>query len=134
PETEADFYRCLDLPYIAPELREDRGEFEAAVAGSLPERLEVQHFRGDIHVHSNWSDGRMSLEEIARAAADKGLEYVAVCDHSPALPITRGLDPERLAAQAEAIDALNAAGGGAWLLKGIEVDILPDGSLDLPDA
>lgn len=134
PESEAEFYQYLDLPYIAPELREDRGELEAARTAALPERLEVQHLRGDIHVHSTWSDGRMTLEEIARAAAEKGLEYVVICDHSPALPITRGLDPERLALQGEAIDAVNANGNGAWLLKGIEVDILPDGTLDLPDS
>lgn len=133
PESEADLYRQIHLSYIAPELREDRGEFEAARAGALPKRIEAHHLRGDIHVHSTWSDGQLSLETISQAAAELGLEYVVICDHSPALRITRGLDAERLAAQADAIDAINAAGIGARLLKGVEVDILPDGTLDLPD-
>ena len=98
PETEAEFYRYLDLPYIAPELREDRGELEAARAGSLPERLEVQHFRGDIHVHSNWSDGRMSSKKSPGRQRKKDLNMLCLRPLA-GLPITRGLDPERLAAR-----------------------------------
>lgn len=134
PKSEEALYRLFGLPYIAPELREDQGEFEASLNDAAPQIVKREHLQGDIHVHSTWSDGRMSLATIARVAAKMGLEYVVICDHSPALRITRGLDAERLAAQADEIDALNAANAGAWLFKGIEVDILADGTLDLPDT
>lgn len=133
PQDEAELYEILGLPYIPPELREDGGELEAAAAGTLPRLVRREDLRGDIHVHSTWSDGRATLSDIAATAAARGLEYVVVCDHSPALRITRGLDPRRLAAQAEEIERINASGIGATLLRGIEVDILPDGTLDLPD-
>lgn len=133
PRDEAELYDVFGLPYIPPELREDGAEIEAAAHGELPQLIEAEDVRGDIHVHSTWSDGRASLEEIAEQAGRMGLEYVVICDHSPALRITRGLDPARLEAQAEEIDAINARGEGAYLLKGIEVDILLDGTLDLPD-
>ncbi|MDI3280643.1 MAG: DNA polymerase/3'-5' exonuclease PolX [Bacillota bacterium] len=131
-ESEADLYRALGLPFIEPELREDRGEIEAARAGALPVLIERRELRGDLHVHSRWSDGTAALKDLKAAAAARGYEYLAICDHSKSLGIARGLDVQRLRAQWEEIDALNAR-GGVRLLKGVEVDILADGRLDLPD-
>lgn len=130
---EADIYRCLDLPYIPPELREDSGELEAAARGELPELVEAGDLRGDLHVHSRWSDGTASLEELLQAAEARGYEYLAVTDHSQALAMARGLDAARLAEQCRSIATLNAGGGRARLLTGVEVDILRDGRLDLDD-
>jgi DNA polymerase (family 10) len=131
--TEEAVYDQLDLPWIPPELREDRGEIQAAQHGTLPALITERDLRGDLHCHTNWSDGRQSLEEMARAAQDRGYEYLAVTDHTHNLKVVNGLGPERLAQQIEAIDAINKRMEGFTLLKGAEVDILEDGRLDLPD-
>jgi len=132
--TEESVYAALDLPYIAPELREDRGEIEAAHAGRLPRLVERASLRGDLHSHTTASDGHDSLRAMALAARAAGLEYLAITEHSRRLAMTRGLDPRRLAKQCDEIDRLNAELSGITLLKGIEVDVLADGSLDLPDS
>jgi len=132
--TEEEVYRCLGLPLLAPEMREDRGEVELARKGRLPALVEAADIRGDLHVHSDWSDGRLSLKELAEAARRMGYEYIAVCDHSRSASYAGGLTPERLRRQVREIDKLNARLKGVRLLKGIEVDILADGRLDLPDS
>ena len=129
--TEEAVYRSLKLPWIPPELREDRGEFDAARAGHLPAPLDVAQLRGDLHAHTSDSDGRDSLEAMARAAQARGLRYLAITDHSPRLGVVHGLDAARLARQADAIDALNEKLHGITLLKGVEVDI-PGGRRDPP--
>jgi DNA polymerase (family 10) len=131
--TEEDVYRLVDLSYIPPELRENQGEIEAAEAGSLPDLIDPADLRGDLHVHSDWTDGRASLEQMALAARERGLDYLCYCDHSQSLAMTGGLGPERLLAQVETIRALDDRLEGIRLLAGIEVDILADGRLDLPD-
>ncbi|MFZ2855414.1 MAG: PHP domain-containing protein, partial [Rhodocyclaceae bacterium] len=132
-ETEESVFRAVGLPWIAPELRENRGEIEAAQAGCLPRLVEVKDLRGDLHAHTRATDGRDSLEDMARAAAAAGLEYLAITEHSRRLAMAHGLDAERLARQIDEIDRVNATLAGIRLLKGIEVDILEDGRLDLPD-
>jgi len=132
--TEEDVYAALDLPWIAPELREDRGEVEAASRHALPALIELGDLRGDLHVHTNWSDGTASLEAMAAAARAHGLTYVAISEHSRRLTVAHGLDPVRLAKQRHEIERLNTKLDGILLLTGIEVDILDDGCLDLPDT
>ncbi len=132
-KTEESVYAAVGLPWIPPELRENRGEFDAAQAGRLPRLVEPGDLRGDLHAHTKATDGRNSLKEMALAARNRGFEYLAICDHSKRLAMTHGLDPKRLAQQMDEIDRLNAALPGLTLLKGIEVDILEDGRLDLPD-
>jgi len=132
-DTEESVYAAVGLPWIPPELRENRGEFEAARAGRLPALVEVFDLRGDLHAHTKATDGRNSIREMAEAARARGLEYLAITDHSRRLTMAKGLDPKRLLEQLEEIDRLNATLSGITLLKGIEVDILEDGSLDLPD-
>jgi DNA polymerase (family 10) len=131
--TEESVYRALGLPWIAPELRENRGEIEAARAGRLPPLIERRDLRGDLHVHTRASDGHDTLRAMAEAARAAGLEYIAITEHSRRLAVAHGLDPERLRRQMTEIDALNAELVGITVLKGIEVDILEDGRLDLPD-
>jgi DNA polymerase (family 10) len=131
--TEADVYATLDLPYISPELREHRGELESAEQGKLPGLVHLDDLRGNLHTHSTYSDGKASLEQLAQAAQERGYEYLAITDHSQRLTVTNGLTPERLSRQIEEIDRLNEQLDGFTLLKGIEVDILEDGTLDLPD-
>jgi DNA polymerase (family 10) len=131
--TEEDVYRKLGLDFIPPELREDRGEIEAALEGTLPELVELADIRGDLHVHSNWSDGHATIEEMARAAKSMGYRYISMNDHTHSLGIAHGLDAERLAAQRGEIDAVNRRLKGFTVLAGTEVDILSDGSLDFPD-
>ncbi|MBI4191264.1 MAG: DNA polymerase/3'-5' exonuclease PolX [Betaproteobacteria bacterium] len=133
-ETEESVFAAVGLPLIAPELREDRGEIEAARAGRLPQLVTLADLRGDLHVHTKASDGRNTIEEMARAARAQGLSYIAITEHSRRLAVTRGLDPQRLARQVDEIERLNAGLTGITLLKGIEVDILEDGTLDLPDS
>jgi DNA polymerase (family 10) len=133
-ENEESVYRAVGLPYIPPELREDRGEIEAAHAGRLPHLVELADLRGDLHVHTKATDGRNTLREMALAAQAQGFEYLAITEHSRRLTVAHGLDPLRLARQCDEIDALNEELTGITLLKGIEVDILEDGSLDLPDG
>lgn len=130
---EHGVYRALGLPWITPELREDRGEIEAAQSGRLPTLVERGDLRGDLHTHSTYTDGRSSIEEMARAAKDAGLEYFALTDHSRHLTMVHGLDPERLREQRREIERVRAAVHGITILHGIEVDILEDGGLDLPD-
>ena len=133
-ETEASVYRAVGLPFIEPELREDRGEIEAARQGRLPMLLRRTDLRGDLHAHTKDSDGHDPIEAMAAAAREQGLSYLAITDHSRRLAMAHGLDAARLAQQIEDIDRLNAALQGITLLKGIEVDILEDGTLDLPDS
>lgn len=132
-ETEASVFAALDLPYIPPELREGRGEIEAARRGLLPVLVERSDLRGDLHCHTTASDGHASLPEMVEAARAQGLEYLAITEHSKRLTMAHGLDSRRLLEQMEAIDRLNAGLKGLRVLKGIEVDILEDGGLDLPD-
>ncbi len=133
-KTEEDVFAALNLPWIAPELREDRGEVEAAENENLPKLIEAADLRGDLHNHTTWSDGVESVESLARYAALLGWEYIAVTDHSKRLTVANGLDEKRLREQLQDIDELNEAGIGTRILKGSEVDILEDGSLDLPDS
>jgi len=132
--SEAEMFAAIGLPYIAPELRENRGEIEAAHAGLLPKLVKLKDLRGDLHAHTRASDGHESLRGMADAAAERGLEYLAITEHSKRLTVAHGLDSKRLLAQLEDIDQFNAGKHAVTLLKGIEVDILEDGSLDLPDA
>lgn len=133
---EEEIFGQLGLPLIPPELREGGREIEAAEAGGLPPLVEVGDIRGDLHVHTDWSDGTASLEAMAEAGRALGYEYVAVTDHTKALAVTRGLDEKRLLEQKDAIEALNAKleGEGFRLLAGTEVEILANGELDLPDS
>lgn len=131
---EADVYAAVGLPWIVPELREDRGEIEAAQAGRLPKLIELSNIRGDLHMHTNATDGRYTLEEMARRAAELGYEYIAITDHTRHLTVAHGMDPRRLAEQIDAIDRLNDRLGRPVILKGSEVDILEDGTLDLPGS
>lgn len=131
--TEESVYAAVGLPWIPPELRENRGELDAARAGRLPALVEVGDLKGDLHAHTKATDGRNTVREMAEAARARGLEYLAITDHSRRLTMAKGLDPKRLFEQVEEIDRLNATSIGITLLKGIEVDILEDGSLDLPD-
>jgi DNA polymerase (family 10) len=133
-QTEQSVYAALGLRYIPPELREDQGEIEAARRGELPCLVELSDLRGDLHVHSKATDGRNSLQEMAAAARARRLDYIAVTEHSRRERQAHGLDPGRLAKQIDEIDRLNSRLEGITLLKGIEVDILADGSLDLPDS
>jgi DNA polymerase (family 10) len=131
---ERDLYRALDLDYIEPELREDRGEFEAAENHTLPDLIEVENLRGTFHNHTTASDGRSSLEEMADAAQELGLQYLGIADHSKSSFQAHGLDAERLLAQVEEIRRFNAGFGGHFrLFAGTECDVLKDGSLDFPD-
>jgi DNA polymerase (family 10) len=132
-ETEHEIYELFDLSYIPPELREDRGELEAAREGRLPALVLLEEIRGDLQMHTTGSDGDASLEEMARAALERGYEYIAITDHSPQVAVAQGLDAEALERQIDEIDRLNDDLEGITILKAIEVDILEDGSLDLPD-
>jgi DNA polymerase (family 10) len=135
--TEAEVYAAVGLPWIPPELREDTGEFEAAREGRLPQLVELGDIRADLHTHSTWSDGTTSIRDMAEAARARGYAYMAVTDHSAYLGITNGLDGARLREQAKEIQALNdeyqTQGIPFYILRGVEVDITPDGSLALPD-
>ncbi len=131
--SEGEVFAAVGLPFIPPELREDRGEIEAAAEGRLPDLVTLSDIRGDLHVHTRASDGRNTLAEMAEAARALGYAYAAVTDHSRHATIAHGLDPERLAAQLDEIDRLNETWTDFRLLKSCEVDILADGRLDLPD-
>jgi DNA polymerase (family X) len=130
---EADVYAAVGLPWIPPELREDRGEIEAAAAGRLPRLLEVGDLRGDLHMHSTWSDGGATIEEMVAACAARGYEYMVVSDHSKVLAMTNGLDARRLREQWREIEQVQARHPEIRVLRSMEVDILADGSLDLED-
>jgi len=134
-EDEAGIYRALGLAWIEPELREDCGEIEAARAGTLPDLVGYGSIRGDLHVHTRWSEGAHSVGEMAEAAAALGYEYIAVCDHAETLHIARGLSPERLADQVREIERINREGGSSvTVLSGTECNIGMDGRIDLPDS
>ncbi|WP_292519622.1 DNA polymerase/3'-5' exonuclease PolX [Methanoculleus sp.] len=134
-EDEAGVYRALGLAWIEPELREDRGEIEAARAGTLPDLVGYDAVRGDLHVHTRWSEGAHSIEEMAEAARALDYEYIAICDHAESLHIARGLSPERLADQVREIERINRAADGEFtLLSGTECNIGMDGTVDLPDS
>jgi DNA polymerase (family 10) len=130
---EAEVYAALGLRWIPPELREDRGEIAAAERGELPRLVAVEDLRGDLQMHSTWSDGKASIEEMLVACAARGYEYFALTDHSKALPMIGGLDAHRLRAQWQEIAEVAARHPEIRLLRSMEVDILGDGSLDLED-
>jgi DNA polymerase (family 10) len=132
-ETEEGVYEAVGLSWIPPELRENRGEVEAAAAGALPELVTLQDIRGDLQMHSTWSDGRASIEDMARACAERGYEYVAITDHSQAMAMVQGLTPERARQQWREIAEVRELVPQIVLLRSVEVDILADGSLDMPD-
>jgi len=132
-KTEASVYRMVDLAYIPPELRENQGEIEAARDGRLPNLIKLSDLKGDLHCHTDYSDGRNNLREMALAAQARGHKYLAVTEHSDRLKIAGGLDPPKLLKQMEEVDRLNDALKGITILKGIEVEILKDGDLDLAD-
>ena len=132
-KTEASVFKAVGLPFIPPELREGRGEIEAAKAKQLPDLITLQDLQGDLHAHTKATDGKASIAEMAQAAKQAGLKYMAITDHSQRLTVAHGLDRKRLQKQLEEIDKLNSKLAGITILKGIEVDILEDGSLDLPD-
>jgi DNA polymerase (family 10) len=132
--SEEEVYAAVDLPYIAPELRENRGEIEAAQKGKLPHLILREDIRGDLHAHTHATDGHSSLRQMVAVARDLGYSYLAITEHSQALRVARGFDSKKLERQIEEIDKLSGEYPGFRILKGIEVDILADGSLDLPDA
>jgi DNA polymerase (family 10) len=130
---EEDIYKVLGLQYVPPELREDKGEVEAARQDALPRLIELKDIRGDLHVHSNWSDGSLEIEELIKAPIAKRYAYVALTDHSKGLGVARGLSDERLLEQINTVNALNKKLKGFRLLTGTEVNIRNDGSLDFDD-
>jgi DNA polymerase (family 10) len=131
--TEQDVFAAVGLPYIEPELREDRGEIEAAAAGLLPKLVTLEDIRGDLHLHTKASDGKNTIREMAMAAIARGYDYIAISDHTAHATVAHGLDADRLSRQLDEIDRANDEIGGIRILKSSEVDILADGSLDLPD-
>jgi DNA polymerase (family 10) len=131
--TEEEVYERVDLPWIPPELREESGEIQAALAGRLPTLVSLADMRGDTHVHSDWTDGVDSIEVMARAARDLGRAWMVLTDHSPSLGITRGLSFERVAEQREEIARLNAELAPFRILHGTEMEIRADATLDYPD-
>lgn len=132
-EREEEIYQILNLPFIPPELREDRGEIEAAQENKLPELIKFSQIRGDLHLHTKWSDGANTIKQMAEAAKKRGYKYIAITEHSQSLKFAGGLTEERLKEQIEEIQKLNQEFDGFTILTGIEVDIKSDGSLDYPD-
>ncbi|MFO8035906.1 MAG: DNA polymerase/3'-5' exonuclease PolX [Anaerolineales bacterium] len=132
-ETEVGMYEQIGLPWISPELREDRGEIQAAQQGELPALIELQDIRGDLQMHSTWSDGKSSLEEMLQGCRERGYEYFAITDHGPSLAMTQGLDAQKARRQWEEIERLNEKYEDIHILRGMEVDILKDGSLDMDE-
>jgi DNA polymerase (family 10) len=133
-EDEEGIYRAMGMDIMPPELRENTGEIEAAMEHRLPRLVEEREIRGDLHVHTKWSDGTATVEEMAEKARSMGLEYIAVTDHTKSLGIARGLDEARLREQVKEIEQLNRGLKGFTVLTGTEVDVKADGSLDLPDS
>ncbi len=131
--TEQEVYAALDLPCFPPEMREARREFQWAAEGKLPRLIELRDIRGDLHMHSTWTDGQATIEEMALAAKARGLKYIAMTDHSKRVTMVNGLDETRIRKQWEEIDRLNERLTGITVLKGVEVDILERGGLDLSD-
>ena len=132
-KTEEEIFKSVGLPFIPPELREDWGEIEAAQKGKLPHLVELKDIRGDLHVHSNWTDSRSTIEEMAKAAQKFGYQYIALCDHSPTIGIINGLTPERIKKRKQEIDELNRKLKGFFVLNGAEVDIRSNGKMDFED-
>ncbi|PIW11736.1 MAG: DNA polymerase III, partial [Candidatus Infernicultor aquiphilus] len=132
-EKEEEVYQALNLPFIPPELREDRGEIEAAQEKKLPQLIEYSQIRGDLHLHTKWSDGAHTIRQMAEAAKKRGYKYIAITDHSQSLKIAGGLTEKRLREQMEEIQKLNQELKDFTILSGIEVDIKSDGSLDFSD-
>ncbi|RJQ56526.1 MAG: DNA polymerase/3'-5' exonuclease PolX [Nitrospiraceae bacterium] len=132
-ELENDVYKILGMPYIAPEMREDTGEIEAALEGRLPRLVEMEDIKGDLHVHTKSSDGSHDIQELIDAAKARGYEYLAITDHSKGLAVARGLSIEQVLEQNTKIKTLNKKLKGFKLLSGTEMDIKSDGSLDYPD-
>ncbi len=131
--TEEDVYAALDLPCFPPEMREARKEFDWAAAGKLPRLIELDDICGDLHMHSTWTDGQATIEEMALAAKARGLKYIAMTDHSKRVTMANGLDEKRLRKNWEEVDKVNERLRGITILKGVEVDILERGGLDLND-
>ncbi|NPA95686.1 MAG: DNA polymerase/3'-5' exonuclease PolX [Thermodesulfobacteria bacterium] len=132
--SEEEIFASVGLPYIEPELRENRGEIEAAMEGRLPKLITISDIRGDLHCHTKWSDGQYSIAEMVAAARRLGHSYIAITDHSRRLAMIKGLDEKRLEMQAREIEEVRGHFPDIQILHGIEVDILEDGSLDLPDS
>jgi len=132
-KTEEEVFRSVGLPYIQPELRENRGEIEAAKNKKLPSLVKLKDIRGDLHSHTNRTDGNFSLEEMAKGAKERGYEYLAITDHSKHVTVAGGMDSKELSEQIREIDKLNDKIDGITILKSIELDILEDGTLDLPN-
>ena len=133
-EDEEAIYRLVGMPWVPPEMREDRGEFEAAVQSRFDSLIQLSDIRGDLHMHTVATDGENTIEEMAAAAKARGLEYIAITDHSKRVSMARGLDEARLLKQWEEIDTINKQSGGKFLiLKGLECDILEDGRMDIAD-
>lgn len=130
---EADIYKTLGMPLIPPELREDRGEIELALKGKLPRIVDPKDIRGDLHIHTNYSDGTLTIKELAKLGVELGYEYLCVCDHSQSVRYANGLSPERLLQQTEEINQINKRLKKLKILKGTEVDILQDGRLDFSE-
>lgn len=133
--SEEELFSLLQLPYIVPELREDQGEIEQAESGTMPELISIEDYRGDLHMHTLYSDGAHSILEMALAAKERGYEYIAITDHSRSLQVASGLQIRDLEQQWKEIDEVNRQlkDEGITVLKGTEMDILPDGRLDYPD-
>jgi len=132
-ETEKEVYKSLGLPLIPPELREDRGEIEAALEGRLPKLIEQKDIKGDLHMHTTWSDGKASIAEMAESAAELGYSYIAITDHSPSSVIASGLSVKRMAQKQKELETIDKKMRNIKILMGTEVDIKPDGTLDYPD-
>jgi DNA polymerase (family 10) len=133
-ETEEQVYQQLGLPYIPPELREDRGEIEAGYAGKLPHLIDIGDIRSDLHMHTEWSDGKLTVRQMAEAARAHGLSYIVISDHSQSLGVANGLSVERLRAQREEIRRVDAEMGPNFrVFQGVEMEIRTDGTLDYPD-
>jgi DNA polymerase (family X) len=132
-KTENEIYHALGLSWVPPEMREHRGEIEAAATGTLPKLIEHADLRGDLHTHTVYTDGHASIEEMVLRARESGLEYIAITDHSPRIAMAHGLDHKRLLEQRQEIERIRKRLTGIALLQGIEVDILEDGELDLPN-
>ncbi|HDK35568.1 MAG TPA: DNA polymerase/3'-5' exonuclease PolX [Bacteroidetes bacterium] len=132
-EKEADIYHVLDLVWIPPEMREDRGEIELAAQNRLPHLIELKHIKGDLHVHSHWSDGKATIAALAIEARQRDYRYIAVCDHSKSAKYAHGLEEEQVLEKIEEIKQIQENVPDIKILSGAEVDILADGSLDYPD-
>ncbi|MEQ8856134.1 DNA polymerase/3'-5' exonuclease PolX [Gimesia sp.] len=132
-KTEEEVYKSLDLPWIPPEIRENRMEFTAAENDELPELIELKQIRGDLHMHTTATDGKASIQEMAEGALAKGYQYIAITDHSKRVTMANGLDAKRLRAHWKVIEKVQKKVPDIQILKGIECDILEDGTMDLPD-